>query len=123
MAVYVDAQLCAGAQQELARADGRAGSVRVRVACLAIAEEGGRLDLATVGANARRAAEDSTTVAYLEAPDPTASRFSRPIVDSANIARLTSSSGEAAMAELLKVIEDADSSSLRDSVREALDEP
>lgn len=122
MAVYVDAQLCAGAQRELASEDGRAGPVRVRVACLGSAEEDGRLHLAMVGANARRATEDSTTVAYLEAPDPIASRFSRPIVDSANIARLTSSSGEEAMDRLLEAVADADPSSLRDSVREALDE-
>jgi hypothetical protein len=120
VAVYVDARLCAGAQRELAREDGGAGSVRVRVACLASAEEGGRLDLATVGANARRATEDSTTVAYLESPDPTASRFSRPIVDSANIARIASGSGEVAMERVLGAIGEADSDSLRDSVREIL---
>jgi hypothetical protein len=94
----------------------------VRVACLASARDGGRLDLARVGANARRASEDSTTVAYLEAPDAAANPFSRPILDSANIPRIASSSGEAAMAQLLKAVADADLSSLRDSVREALDE-
>jgi hypothetical protein len=118
---YVEAPLCAGAQRELTSSDGRAGSVRVRAACLASADDGTRLSLATVGANARRAIEDSTTVAYLEAPDPSANRFSRPIVDSASIGRLTSSSGEAAMAQLLEAVAEADPSSLRDSVREALD--
>ena len=123
MTAYVEAPLCVGAQHELASADGAAGSVRVAIVCLASARDGGRLSLATVGANARRATEDSASVAYLEAPDPPANRASRPIVDSANIPRLASSSGEAAMARLLEAVGDADSSSLRDSVREALDEP
>lgn len=118
--VYVAAPLCAGAQRELASDGGRAGSVRVRVACLAAVEEGARLSLAAVGANARRATEDSTTVAFLESPDPAASRVSRPIVDSANIARLASGSGEDAMERVLAAIGAADSDSLRDSVRETL---
>ena len=51
-------------------AGGRAGELRVRLVCLADAEAGGRLDLATVGANARRATEDSSAVGYIEAPGP-----------------------------------------------------
>jgi hypothetical protein len=90
----------------------------VRVSCLVPAREGGRLDLAVVGANARRATEDSTTVAYVELPATPS--FSRPIVEAANIAVIRSSSGEAAMRQLLSAIAGADSSSLRDSVREAL---
>jgi hypothetical protein len=118
--VYVTAPLCAGAQRELASEQGRVGSVRVRAVCLDDAEDGTRLNLATVGANARRATEDSTTVAYLEARDPAASRFSRPIVDSANIARVASDSGRDAMEQVLGAIGEADSDSLRDSVREIL---
>jgi hypothetical protein len=120
---YVEAPLCAGARRELARESAHADAVRVRAVCLPSARTGTRLDLATVGANARRASEDSTSVAYLEARDPAASRFSRPILESAGIAQVTSSSGEAAMGRLLRAVGEADSSSLRDAVFEALDEP
>jgi hypothetical protein len=115
---YVDAPLCAGAKRELAGEGRQAGSVRVRVVCLAPANDGSRQSLAAVGANARRATEDSTTVAYIEAP--AAPSFSRPIVEAAGIPVIRSASGATAMDRLLSAIGDADSGSLRDSVREAL---
>ncbi len=118
VAVYVEAPLCAGAKRELASEGGRAGSVRIRVVCLAAVVDGGRLDLATVGANARRATEDSASVAYLE--PPVSPSFSRPIVEAASISVIRDASGAAAMTRLLGAIRDADSGSLRDSVREAL---
>ena len=86
---YVAAPLCAEAKQELERRGAKAGELRVRVFCLEVTapQEGpaGRrgIDLATVGANARRATEDSTAVGYLEAagaprpflpPDPRSRR-------------------------------------------------
>jgi hypothetical protein len=78
------------------------------------------LDLAQIGANARRATEDSTTVAYLEEAGP-ATRFSAPILEEAEIAQLTSNSGAASMARLLRAINHAGSSdSLRHSVRDEL---
>jgi hypothetical protein len=115
---YVDAPLCAGAERALAKEGGEAGPVRVRIACLKSARDGSRLDLSTVGANARRATEDSATVAYIEAP--AVPSFSRPIVEAANIPVVRASSGAAAMDRLLSAIGDADSGSLRDSVRETL---
>jgi hypothetical protein len=119
VAAYVEAPLCAGAKRALARRDGKAGEVRVRALCLAPAEAGERVDLATVGANARRATEDSTSVAYIEAPARPS--FSRPIVESASIAVIRATSGAAAMDRLLKAIEESGTSgSLRESVREAL---
>jgi len=119
VAAYVEAPLCAGATQALAQRDGKAGEVRVRAVCLAAAEAGKRVDLATIGANARRATEDSASVAYLEAPARPS--FSRPIVESASIAVIRASSGAAAMARLLRAIAESGSSgSLRESVREAL---
>jgi hypothetical protein len=118
---YVGAPLCAGAKQELARVGGRAGDVRVRAVCLSSARRGERLLLATVGANTRRATEDSTTVALLEAPGR-ANRFSDPILESAEIAWIHASSGETAMARLLHAVREANSSSLRQSVRESLGE-
>jgi hypothetical protein len=115
---YVEAPLCAGAQRELASEGASAGSVRVRVVCLAVAADGNRESLATIGANARRASEDSATVAYLE--PPTTPSFSRPIVEAAGIAVVRGDSGQAAMKRLLAAIGEAGSGSLRESVREAL---
>jgi hypothetical protein len=94
----------------------------VRVICLkSAATDNNGWDLATVGANARRATEDSTTVGYLAEPNPTPARFSRSILDAAGIAHISTSSGAAAMARLLKLIQRADdSTSPRESVRETL---
>jgi hypothetical protein len=116
---YVAAPLCDEAKRELEREGARAGDVRVRILCLPSVESGGRLALATVGANARHATEDSTTVGYLEAPS-SAARFSRPILEEAGIASIDGSSGKAAMTRLLSAIREADPSSLRESVREAV---
>jgi hypothetical protein len=116
---YVEAPLCAEAKRELASQGGRAGDLNVRAVCLERADEGKRLDLATVGASARQATEDSAAVGYLELP--VTPSFSRPIVEAANIAVVRTSSGKAAMAKLLRaIVEAADSDSLRDSVRKNL---
>lgn len=119
--VYVAAPLCAGAKRESARNGDRAGDVRIRVVCLPAAESGRRLSLATIGANARRATEDTSTVGYIGEPTRAATRFSEPILESAGVPQLPESSGAAAMAELLHAIEGADSSgSLREAVFEEL---
>jgi hypothetical protein len=110
---YVAAPLCADAQ------GGRAGDVRVRVVCLAPVEGRGRIDLAQVGANARRATEDSTAIAFVEQEGP-AGRFSQTIVDSAGIAWIKASSGASAMQRVLTAVEESDPSSLRASVHDAL---
>jgi hypothetical protein len=116
--VYAAAPLCAGAERESARNDDRAGDVRVRLVCLEAAERRGGLDLAVIGANARRATEDSTSVGYIGEPTKAATRFSAPILEAAEIAQLPQSSGEAAMAKLLKAVRQAagDSGALRQSV-------
>ena len=121
VSVYVAPPLCGEAKRELARENGGAGEVRVRAICLPGVESGGRLDLAATGANARRATEDSASVAFLEAPGP-ANQFSRPILDEAGIAWVNASSGAVAMKRLLGAIEAADTSSLRDAVRDALNQ-
>jgi hypothetical protein len=120
VSAYADAPLCAGARRQLADEGGRAGSVRVRLVCLESTGASARLNLATVGANARRATEDSASVGYIEVPSRPS--FSRPILESAGVAWVSSSSGAAGMARLLHAIRDADSGSLRQSVREALHE-
>lgn len=120
--VYVAAPLCAEAKRELARDEGRAGGVQVRVVCLPRAESSHKLDLATIGANARRATEDSTTIGYIGEPTRAASRFSQPILEEAGIAQLTEPSGAIAMKKLLQAVDEAgSSSSLRESVRGELE--
>lgn len=119
---YVDAPLCAGARQELLKQGNRAGELRVRVVCLPTARSHDKLNLSTLGANAREATEDSTAVAYLEASDPQASRFTHPILETAEIPWISASSGKAAMAHLLRLIEASGSGSLRASIQEALRE-
>jgi hypothetical protein len=118
--VYVGASICAEAQREIERRGAKAGEVEVRVECLDRAGSDGRLDLAAIGANARRATEDSTSVAYVEPPGP-ANRFSRTIVEESGIAWTTATSGASAMDHILHAVSEADTNSLRDSVREALE--
>ncbi len=117
---YVEASLCAAAKQELQAQDGRAGDLRVRAVCLPSPHGAKKLNLATLGANARRATEDSTAVAYLEAPDPRAARFTHRILETAEIPWIAASSGTVAMQRLLKLIDSAGSGSLREQLREAL---
>ncbi|HSK49204.1 MAG TPA: hypothetical protein VK889_01780, partial [Solirubrobacterales bacterium] len=87
VSVYVAAPLCAGAERGLEDAGEEAGDVRVRAVCLEPTESKGRLDLAIIGANARQATEDSTSVGYLEPPGRPV-RFSLPILEEAGIAQL-----------------------------------
>ncbi|MGB7589262.1 MAG: hypothetical protein WBM00_11195 [Solirubrobacterales bacterium] len=112
--------ICAGAKRELARSKGRAGSVSVRVLCLDDAGGAGRWTLAAVGADARRAVEDSSTIGYIGELDPTATRFSRPIVEAAGIPQLSTRSGLTAMRELLGAIRRAASASSSGTFRESV---
>lgn len=121
--VYVSAGLCPGAQEELSREGGKAGELEVRALCLrpAVGPGAERIDLATQGANARRASEDSAAVAFVEEPGR-AAEFARPIVEEAGIGFVEARSGEAAMKRILRAIADAGSSrSLREKVRDALE--
>jgi branched-chain amino acid transport system substrate-binding protein len=93
----------------------------VRAICLDDTGGGSRWTLAAVGANARRASEDSTTVGYIGEPDAAAARFSRPILESAGIAQLSGVPGATAMSRLLEAIRRApDDASLRESVDEEI---
>lgn len=118
VSVYVAKPLCAAAEGELAKKGKRVGEVRVRIVCLPAVQRRRRADLATAGANARRATEDSTAVAFLEAAGPSAA-FTESIVEAADIAWLESSDGAVAMHRVLKALADS-SSSPRSDVREAL---
>lgn len=121
--VYVSAGLCPGAREALSREQGRAGELEVRAICLrpVIGPGARRIDLATQGANARRATQDSAAVAFLEAPGKPA-KFARPIVEEAGIAFIEAGSGEAAMGRVLRAIADAGTSgSPREKVRDELE--
>ena len=110
VSVYVAGSLCKEAQRQVAAVGAMAGNLEVRVACLpAPGSEG---SLAAAGANARRATEDSASVAYLEAPGPTA-EFSHSIVEAAGIAWLRTSSGSATMRRILAALAGDDSSPRR----------
>jgi len=120
VSVYVAAPLCAGAKQELAAHGVAAGHFTVAVRCLAPSERaGGGVDLATDGSNSRRATSDTSAVATLEPPGPGA-KFTRAILESAEIPLVTSSSANQGMKRILSAIEGAGDSSVRSSVREAL---
>jgi hypothetical protein len=59
-------------------------------------------------------------VAYLEASNPKAARFTHRILETAEVPWIASSSGTTAMAKLLKLIESAGTGSLREELREEL---
>jgi hypothetical protein len=119
--VYVAAPLCAGAKQELASHGTAAGHFTVAVRCLASSEKpGGGVDLATDGANSRRATTDSSAVATLEPPGPGA-KFTRAILESAEIPLVTSPDARRGMARILAAIEGADGSGVRGAVEDALE--
>jgi hypothetical protein len=109
---------CGSARRALERAGGAAGEVRLRLVCLDASGEGGSWTLAQVGANARAATEDSTTVAYIGEPSRRARAQSGPIVEEADIAALGGLSGGEAMRQVLDAIEAGDSSSPREAVFE-----
>lgn len=121
VSVYAVAPACAGAKRALATHGERAGEVRVRLICVGDGEAGKDWALAAVGANARRATEDSTTVAYLADQDPTAAEYSRAILEEAGITQLSGQSGAIEMHKLLTTLEEAGSSSnLRQSINKSL---
>lgn len=113
-------QLCAEARRTLTRAGGKAADLQVRLRCLDAGDSASAWTLAAVGANARRAVEDTTTVTYIAEPDPAARRQSGPIVEAAGIPAVTASSGSSAMRRILTGIEEANSGSLRESLEDSL---
>jgi hypothetical protein len=121
VSVYVAAPLCAGAKAELASHGAKAGRYEVAVRCLASSERaGGGLELAVLGANSRRATEDTSAVATLEAPGP-GGRFALPILETAGVPLLTAANGRDGMKRILGAVGSAGGSDVRDSVREALE--
>jgi hypothetical protein len=111
-------RLCEGARSEGARS-GEVEGLKLAVVCLDAAGGEGRWTLAQVGANARQATEDSTTVAYVGEPDPGARKQSRPIVAAAEIAEIGGLSGAEAVAAVVAAISDGDADHPRDAVFKA----
>lgn len=120
--VYVAAGACNQAQRAVESKGPEVGSVRLRVKCLPGVEKHEHFNLARIGANARQATEDSTTIAYIGELEPRAVRFAETILEEAGIAQLPESSGAAAMAKLFQALEqaDGDSGSLRQSINDEL---
>jgi hypothetical protein len=108
--------LCAGARGEAARSGGKVEELELEVVCLDAAGKKERWTLAQVGANARRATEDSTTVAYVGEPDARARKQSRPIVAAAEIAEISGVTGEEAVARVIEAIREGDAGQPRDAV-------
>jgi hypothetical protein len=120
VSVYVAAPLCERAEAPLRKDGGKVGDLAVDAVCLPPVESKGKVDLAVVGANARRATEDSASVAFVEAPGR-AARFARPIVESANLAFVETRSVATEMRRVLQALSEKGSSSPRNEVRESLE--
>jgi len=103
---YVAGPLCAEAKRELAKHGAEAGDLHVRAVCLPSTEVGKQLKLAQIGANARRATEDASSIAYIGEPTRAASRFGETILEEAGISQYPAVSGASGMRELLKALED-----------------
>lgn len=104
VSVYAAAPLCGEARAELRKKGWKAGDLKIRLACFPPIEQEGGVDLAAAGADARRATEDSSSVAYLEAEGPGA-KFSQTIVESADLAWVETGSASAAMDRIVRALE------------------
>ena len=105
MTVYVAGALCAEAKEELQNHGVEAGDVKVRAVCLPSSEKDGKLDLATIGSNARRATEDSSSIAYIGEPTEAASHFAETILEEAGIRQYAATPGAKAMRRVLDHLE------------------
>jgi branched-chain amino acid transport system substrate-binding protein len=112
--------LCDEAREQAAQGGG-GDELKLRVVCLDAAGAGGSWTLARVGSNARRATEDSTTIAYIGEPDPKARKQSQPIVEAAEIADLGGLSGRDAIARVTAAIRDGDEAEPRQAVFDAVE--
>lgn len=118
--VYVEQPLCSTARYEKVESEHGGGSFEVRFVCLPSPRSGNEVDLAKAGANARRASEDSTTVGYLQPEDPSITRFTQPILESAGIGWIAADTPRDGIPRMLTLVDEADPSSVRADVRESL---
>jgi len=93
----------AAARRALARERGRLRRPAVRVVYMDDAKPGAAWDQVAVAANARRATEDSTAVAYVGELARPATRISRAITDQAGLLQVAPVGGPA-MAQVLRAI-------------------
>jgi hypothetical protein len=114
VSIYVVPPLCDEARREVDDAKRRAGDLEVQVFCLRRVERGGRADLGMAGANARRATEDSSSVAFLEPPGPAAAP-TRSIVENADVAWVETTAAAKPVQRILRALE-GDGSSPREAV-------
>ncbi|HEU5104857.1 MAG TPA: hypothetical protein VFU11_03370 [Solirubrobacterales bacterium] len=112
-------RLCEEAREQAAKGRGEE-DLEMRVVCLDASGGDGRWTLAQVGANARRASEDSAAIAYVGEPAQEARRQSRPIVEAAGIAELAGFTGREAVAEVTAAIAEGDESEPRQAVFDAV---
>jgi ABC-type branched-subunit amino acid transport system substrate-binding protein len=103
LAVYVSAPLhggragegraiVAGAKLALQEAGARVGDFRIRAVYLDDTGGGPKWSPVATAANARRAAEDSSTIGYIGDVDSGATRFSLPITNQADIVQISPAS-------------------------------
>jgi branched-chain amino acid transport system substrate-binding protein len=78
-----------GARLALAQAGGKAGELEVRARYLTDPSTSSEVALAAVGDNAREAAEDSSTAAYIGDFSSGATRTSAPILNEAGVAQVS----------------------------------
>jgi hypothetical protein len=112
-------RLCEETREQAVKGSGEE-DLEMRVVCLDASGPDGRWTLAQVGANARRASEDSAAVAYVGEPAQEARRQSRPIVEAAGIAEIAGLSGREAVAEVTTAIAEGDESEPRQAVFDAV---
>lgn len=111
--------LCDEAREQAAQ--GKGGDVlKLRIVCLDASGPDGRWTLEQVAANARRATEDSTAVAYVGEPALAARQQSRPILDAAKIAQIGGTRGREAISQVQVALREDEQSDPRDTVFSAL---
>jgi hypothetical protein len=115
VAVYVSRPLCAEAERTLERRGREVDGVTVGIVCLPAAAKGGRLDLALAGAQARRAIQDSTAVAFVERRGRETT-YTRPILEEADVAAVVAGSGATAIGEILDDLDERGAKSPREAV-------
>lgn len=123
LTVYVSApgqRLCDEARAEAAQGQGKS-EFELRVTCLDTSGANGSWTLAKVGSNARRATEDSASIAYVGEPSRAARKQSQPIIEAAEIAAMGKRNGREAIETIVTALEEDDSDDPRAAVFDAIE--
>ncbi|HYH53290.1 MAG TPA: hypothetical protein VD761_04090 [Solirubrobacterales bacterium] len=113
-------QLCDEAREQAAKGRGDE-DFELRVICLDASGPEGDWTLAKVGSNARKATEDSASIAYIGEPTRAARKQSQPIIEAAEIAAMGSRNGKEAIKAITAVLEEDDSDDPRATVFDAIE--